>query len=83
MYWLVSSHQKCDLDLGLRTFFYLFNKTLGKYAHMKQGMRKVQKLELKPRVTIGMKTSMKLWDKLYKEAIRKKDSQRKKKKYET
>ena len=44
---------------------------------MKQGMRKVKKLELKPWVTKGIKTSMKLRDKLYKEAIKENDSQTK------
>ena len=44
---------------------------------MKQGRRKVKKLELKPWVIKGIKTSMKLRDKLYKEAIKEKDSQKK------
>ena len=50
---------------------------------MKQGMRKVKKLELKPWVTKGIKTSMKLRDKLYKEAIKENDSQTKIKIYGT
>ena len=44
---------------------------------MKQGRRKVKKLELKPWVIKGIKPSMKLRDKLYKEAIKEKDSQKK------
>ena len=42
---------------------------------MKQGIRKVTGLELKPWVTKGMKTFMRLRDKLYKGTIREKDSQ--------
>ena len=61
----------------------LFNKTLDKHAPMKQGIRKVKKLELKPWVFKEMKTSMKLREKLYKETIKEKDSKRKIKKYET
>ena len=38
---------------------------------MKQRMRKVKKLKLKPWVTKGTKTSMKVREKLYKEAIKK------------
>ena len=38
---------------------------------MKQGIRKVKKLELKPWVFKEMKTSMKLREKLYKETIKK------------
>ena len=55
-------------NLDFRTFFHVFNKTLDKHASRKQGMRKVKKLELKPWVTKGIKTFMKLRDKLYKEA---------------
>ena len=46
-------------------------------------MRKDKKLELKPWATKGRKTSMKIRDKLYKEAIKEKDRQRKIKKCET
>ena len=38
---------------------------------MKQGIRKVKKLELKPWVFKEMKTSMKLREKLYKETMKK------------
>ena len=55
-------------NLDFRTFFHVFNKTLDKHVPRKQGMRKVKKLEVKPWVTKGIKTFMKLRDKLYKEA---------------
>ena len=42
---------------------------------MKQGMRKIKKLELEK--IKGIKTSKEQRDKLYKEAIQEKDSQRK------
>ena len=56
-YWCLATKND-DLDLGFRTYFHLFNKTLEKHVPMKQGMRKVKKLELKPWTTKGIKTFM-------------------------
>ena len=46
-------------------------------------MIKNNKIEMKTWLTKGIKTSMKQRDKLYKEATKEKDSQRKIKKHET
>ena len=62
-----------DLDLGIRTFFHLFSKTLDRHAPLKQGTRKDKKIEKKPGVIKGIQTSMKRRDNLYKEAIKEKD----------
>ena len=72
-----------DLHLGFRTFFHLFNKILDKHAPVKQGIRKDKKIEQKPWVTKGIQTSMKRRDKLYKEATKEKDTQKKIQKHET
>ena len=56
---------------------------LDKHAPVKQGIRKDKKIEQKPWVTKGIQTSMKRRDKLYKEAIKKKDTQKKIQKHET
>ena len=72
-----------DLDFGFRTFFHLFNKTLDKHAPLKQGIRKDKKIKQKPCVTKGIETSIKRTDKLYKEAFKEKDSQKKIQQHET
>ena len=72
-----------DLHLGFRTFSHLLNKTLDKHAPLKQGIKKDKKIEQKPWVTKRIQTSMKQRDKLYKEAINEKDSQKKIQKHET
>ena len=48
-----------DVDLCFRTFFHLFNKTLDKFAPLKQRIRKGKNVEQKPWVTKGIQTSMK------------------------
>ena len=70
-------------DLGFRTFFHLFNKTLDKHAPLKHGIRKDKKIEQKLWVTKGIQISKKWRDKLYKEVIKEKDSQKKIQKHET
>ena len=72
-----------DSQLGFRTFFHLFNKTLDNHAPLNQGIRKDKKIEQKPWVTKGIQSSMKRSDKLYKEAFKEKDSQKKIQKHET
>ena len=71
-----------DLDLIFKTFFHLFGKALDRHAPLKQGIRKDKKIEQKPWVTKGIQASMKQRDKLYKEAIKEKDSQKKIQKHE-
>ena len=69
--------------LASEHFFHLFNKTLDKHAPLKQGIRKDKKIKQKPCVTKGIETSIKRTDKLYKEAFKEKDSQKKIQQHET
>ena len=59
----------------LQNVFSLIQKTLEKHVPLKQGIRKDKKLE--PWITKGIQTSTKQRDKLYKEVIKEKDSQKK------
>ena len=57
-------------------------KTLDKHAPVKKCIKKEEKLALKPWVTNGIKKSISVRDKLYKEMIRAKNDQIKKRKHE-
>ena len=71
-----------DINLGFETLLRLIDKTLDKHAPVKKCIRKEEKLALKPWVTNGIKKSISVRDKLYKEMIRAKNHQIKKRKHE-
>ena len=71
-----------DINLGFETLLHLIDKTLDKHAPVKKCIRKEQKLALKPWVTNGIKKSISVRDKLYKEMIKAKNDQIKKRKHE-
>ena len=71
-----------DINLGFETLLRLIDKTLDKHAPVKKCIRKEQKLALKPWVTNGIKKSISVRDKLYKEMIKAKNDQIKKRKHE-
>ena len=70
-----------DINLGFETLPCLTDKMLDKHAPVKC-IRKEQKLALKPWVTNGIKKSISVRDKLYKEMIKAKNDQIKKRKHE-
>ena len=70
-----------NINLGFETLC-LIDKMLDKHAPVKKGIRKEQKLALKPWVTNGIKKSIRVRDKLYKEMIKAKYDQIKKRKHE-
>ena len=59
--------------MGFETFFRLFNKTLDRHAPIKKSTRKKQKIKSKPWITKGIKKSVSIRDKLYKEMIKEKN----------
>ena len=63
-----------DVDLGFETFFKLFSRTLDKHALYKE-IRKRKEITLKPWITKGIKQSIKVRDRLYKDMIRIKNIQ--------
>ena len=64
-----------DVDLGFETFFKHFSKTLDKHAPYKE-IRKENEIEtLKPWITKGIKQSIKVRDRLYKDMIKTKNIQ--------
>ena len=71
-----------DINLGFETLLRLIDKMLDKHAPVKKCIRKEQKLALKPWVTNGIKKSISVRDKLYKEMIKAKNDQIKKRKHE-
>ena len=62
-----------DIDLGFETFFRLFNKTLDRHAPIKKSTKKEEKIKSKPWITKGIKKSVSIRDKLYKETIKEKN----------
>ena len=62
--------ENTDTDLGFETFLRLFDKVLDRHAPFKQLTVKERKEKLKPWVTNGIKSSMKVRDKLYKQMIK-------------
>ena len=60
----------------------MFNKILDKHVPVKKCVRKEEKLALQPWVTNGIKKSISVRDKLYKEMIRAKNGHIKKRKHE-
>ena len=65
--------ENSDVDLGFETFFRLLNKSLDRHAPIKKPTRKEGKIKSKPWITKGIKTSISIRDKLYKEMIKEKN----------
>ena len=64
-----------DVDLGFETFFKLFSRTLDKHARYKE-IRKKNGIEtLKPWIIKGIKQSIKVRDRLYKDMTKTKNIQ--------
>ena len=59
--------------MGFETFFRLFNKTLDRHAPTKKSTKKEKKIKSKPWITKGIKKSISIRDKLYKEMIKEKN----------
>ena len=57
----------------LKLFFRLFNKNLDRHAPIKKSTRKEEKSKSKPWITKGIKKSISIRDKLYKEMIKEKN----------
>ena len=70
--WTFATHDN-DVDLGFEAFLRLFNTTLDKHAPIKELTKKEEKDKLKPWVTKGIKKSMSVRDKIYKQMIKEKD----------
>ena len=64
-----------DLDLGFKTFFCLFKRTLNKHAPKEEGTKKDKKIEMKLCIIKGIKMSMIKRDKLYRKMVKAKNSQ--------
>ena len=65
--------QNNDVNLGFEAFLRLFNTTLDKHAPIKEFTKKEEKDKLKPWVTKGIKKSMLIRNKFYKQMIKEKD----------
>ena len=65
--------QNSDVNLGFEAFLRLFNATLDKHAPIKEFTKRKEKDKLKPWVTKGIKKSMSVRDKIYKQVIKEKD----------
>ena len=65
--------QNNDVNLGFEAFRWLFNTTLDKHAPIKEFTKNEEKDKLKPWVTKGIKKSMSVRDKIYKQMIKEKD----------
>ena len=61
------------IDLGFETFFQLFNKILDRHAPIKKSTKKEEKIKSEPWITKGIKKSISIRDKLYKEIIKEKN----------
>ena len=59
--------------MASKTFLRLFNKTLDKHVQFKQVNPEDQKEALKPWITMGIKKSIRIRGKLYKEMVKEKD----------
>ena len=62
-----------DIDLGFETFFRLFNKALDRHAPIKKSTTKEEKIKSKSWITKGIKKSISIRDKLYKEMVKEKN----------
>ena len=69
--------------MGFETFSRLFNKTLDRHAPIKKSTRKEEKIKSRPWITKGIKKSISIRDKLYKEMIKEKNVQTKVLKHES
>ena len=66
--------QNIDVNLGFEAFLWLSNTTLDKHARIKELTKKEEeKKKIKPSVTKGIKKSMSVRDKIYKQMIKEKD----------
>ena len=59
-----------DVDLGFEKFFRLFNKTLDRHASIKKSTRKEEKIKSKHWISKGIRKSISIRDKLYREMIK-------------
>ena len=66
--------QNNDANLGFEIFLHLFNKGLDKHALLKTVSQKGERVLHKHWITNGIKTSIKVRDKLYKQMIKQKDT---------
>ena len=64
-----------DVHLNFEIFLWLIGKILGKHAPLKKTSGKRQKEKIKPWVKRGIRQSMKIRDKLYKQFIKSKNNQ--------
>ena len=64
-----------DVDLGFETFFKLFSRTLDKHVLYKEIRKKNETITLKPWITKGIKQSIKVRDRFYKDMIRTRNMQ--------
>ena len=72
MDWTFATHTS-DVNLGFEDFLWFFNTTLDKHATIKELTRKEEKGKLKPWVTKGIKKSILVRDKIYKQMIKEND----------
>ena len=66
--------QNNNANLGFEIFLCLFNKCLDKHAPLKTVSKIRERVLQKPWITNGIKTSIKVRDKLYKQMIKQKDA---------
>ena len=64
--------ENSNVDLRFETFFRHFNKALDRHAPIKKSTRKEEKIKSKPWITKGIKTSISITVKLYKEIVKEK-----------
>ena len=69
--------ENSEVNLGFETFLRLVNRILDKHVPTKIIEKKENKITSKPWVTRGIKTSMKIRDKFYKQMIKAKSKQQK------
>ena len=69
--------ENSEVNLGFNTFVRLVNRILDKHAPIKVIEKKENKITSKPWITRGIKTSMKIRDKFYKQMIKTKSKQQK------
>ena len=70
--WTFATHND-DVNLGFEAFLRLFNTTLDKNTPIKEFTKEEEKDKLKPWVTKGIKNSMSVRNKIYKQMIKEKD----------
>ena len=66
--------QNNNANLGFEIFLHLFSKCLDKHTSLKTVSKIRERVLQKPSITNGIKTSIKVRDKLYKQMIKQKDA---------